>query len=52
MILMVPEITNNSTICLTGCSDQNQGKHHSPVLLGPVWGESIGDRWIPLTKGQ
>ena len=21
-------------------------------ITGPLWGESTGDRWIPLTKGQ
>ena len=22
------------------------------LITGPLWGESTGDRWIPLTKGQ
>ena len=21
-------------------------------VTGPLWGESTGDRWIPITKGQ
>ena len=21
-------------------------------LTGPLWGDSTGDQWIPLTKGQ
>ena len=21
-------------------------------IAGPLWGESTGDQWIPLTKGQ
>ena len=21
-------------------------------IAGPLWGESTGNRWIPLTKGQ
>ena len=21
-------------------------------IIGPLWGESTGDQWIPFTKGQ
>ena len=31
---------------------QTAHKHQSYALLVPLWGESIGYRWIPLTKGQ
>ena len=27
-------------------------KHQSSALLALLWGESTGDQWIPLTKGQ
>ena len=33
------------------CIEPNVKKYHSGVT-GPLWGESIGDRWIPLAKGQ
>ena len=32
------------------CLDQQQRNHQSLCYL--LWGEFIGDRWIPLTKGQ
>ena len=27
-------------------------KHQGSVLLAPLWGESTGERWIPLAKDQ
>ena len=27
-------------------------KASKPCIAGPLWGESTGDQWIPLTKGQ
>ena len=44
------QITCISIVCSTIClgADQNiKAPGH-----WPLWGESIGDRWIPLTKGQ
>ena len=35
----------------TVCSGADQRKHQSPASLA-LWGESTGERWIPLTRGQ
>ena len=45
MSTMMYQITGVSTVCLTVCSVADQRKH-------PGRGESTGDRWIALTKGQ
>ena len=40
-----------ATVCSTVCSGADQRKHHGPRHW-PLWGESNGDRWIPLKNGQ
>ena len=49
---MTSQITGRSPVCLRAVTCQHQRKHHNCALLACLWGESIGDRWIPLTKGQ
>ena len=41
----------NSTVCLIVCSLWQQRKHLNPANW-ILWGESTGNLWIPLTKGQ
>ena len=43
------QITGMSTVSSIVCSDPHQRKHQSFTSL---WGESGGERWISLTKGQ
>ena len=31
---------------------RNQMRTFSALLAGPLWGESTGHRWIPLTKAS
>ena len=40
-----------STVCLTASADPHQ-RNIKVCLTGALWGEFIGDRWIPRTKGQ
>ena len=40
MSIMVAPISSHLTVCSATC------------LTDPLWGESTGNRWIPLTKGQ
>ena len=47
MSIMASQITGISSVCPTVCSGAHQRKHRSSV-----WGESTGDWWFPLTKGQ
>ena len=49
---MASQITGVSIVCSTVCSGADQRKHQSSASLAFLWGESTGDRWIPLTKGQ
>ena len=38
---------------LLNCLFRHRSKKTSKLCdTGPLWGESTGDRWIPLTKGQ
>ena len=39
---------SNSTFCSTSCL----GQHPRFRITDPVWRESTGHRWIPLTQGQ
>ena len=41
--IMASQITGNSTVSFTSCSRYN---------TGPVWGESLGDHWIPIKKDK
>ena len=50
MSTMVSQITGISTVCSTVCPDAHQVKHQS--CHWPLWGESTGERWVLLTKGQ
>ena len=46
------QITSLSTIYPVVYSGADEIKHQSSALSGLFWGESTGDRRIPLTKGQ
>ena len=46
------QITNVSIVCSTVCSGADKKKNIKSPRHWPLWGESIGDRWISLTKGQ
>ena len=48
---MGSQITGISIVYSTVCSGAHQRKHHSPRHW-PLLGESIGGRWVPLTKEQ
>ena len=50
MSVMAPQITGISIVC-SNVQVQIKESIKAPRLW-PLWGESIGDRWIPLTKGQ
>ena len=51
MSAMASQITGVSIICSTFSTGVDQRKHQSSVSLAFV-GETTGDQWIPLTKGQ
>ena len=51
MSAMASQITGVSIICSIACSSTDKRQHQSSASLAFV-GESIGDRWIQLTKGQ
>ena len=51
MSAMASWITGVSIVCSTVCSDVHQ-RNIKAARYWPLWGESTGDRWIPLTKGQ
>ena len=48
---MSTRITGVWIVCSTVCSGANQRKHPPPHHW-PLWGESTGDRRIPLTNDQ
>ena len=48
--IMASQITGMSTFCSTSFYANNKRQHQS--ITGPLWGESTGHQWIPLTKGQ
>ena len=52
MSTMATQITGVSIVYSTICSAADQIKHQSSASLACVWGECIGDRWLPRTKGQ
>ena len=45
------KIIGVSIACSTVCSDADHRKRQRSAH-GPLWRESIGDRWIPLTKAS
>ena len=47
---MESQITSNLTVHST--AKINNRENMQVFITGPLWGESTGDRWIPLTKGQ
>ena len=49
MSAMVSQITSVSIVCSTACLGKENIK---APRYWPLWGESTGDRWIPLTKGS
>ena len=53
MSAMASQITGVSIVCPAQPFVQAhiKGNINVPGHL-PLWGESTGDRWIPLTKGQ
>ena len=51
MSAMASEIAGVSIVCSSVWSGSDQRKHQSSAPLA-LWGESIADRWIPLTKGE
>ena len=51
MSAMASQIPCVSIVCSTVCSGADQRNIKSPRHR-PLWGESPGDRWIPLTKDQ
>ena len=50
MSAMASQIAGVSIVCSTICSGAHQKKIEA-LRHWPLWGESTGDRWIPLTKG-
>ena len=51
MSAMASQITSIRTVCSVACSGAQQ-RNIKVLRRNPLWGESSGDRWIPLTKGQ
>ena len=51
MSAMAYQTTGVSIIYQAVCSGADQNNITSPRHR-PLWEESSGDRWIPLTKGQ
>ena len=51
MSTVASQITGVSIVYSTVCSGADQRNIKTPRHW-PMWGELIGDRWIPLTKGQ
>ena len=39
-------------LVVTGDNMMKEGHGNTFLITGPLWGESTGYRWIPLTKGQ
>ena len=48
---MTSQITDNCIVCSIVSSDAHQRKHQTSASL-VIMGESTGNQWIPLTKGQ
>ena len=51
MSMVAFEITGASIVCSVFVQTQIKENIKAPRHL-PLWGESTGDWWIPLTKGQ
>ena len=49
--ITLSQITGNSIVYSTVCSCTYKRKYHS-LRHWPLWGGSIGDPWIPVTRGQ
>ena len=52
MCVMAFQVTRNSIVCSIVCLGSSERQTQEVGITGPLWGESTGDRWIPLTKGQ
>ena len=50
--LLTPQITNNSSVCPRTCWGMTTKDTSTFHITVPLWGESTGYRWIPLTNGQ
>ena len=51
MSAMAAQIIGVSIVCSTACSAKIKENTKAP-RRGSLWGETTGDQWIPLTKGQ
>ena len=51
MSVTVSRITGISIVCSAVCSGTDQ-RNIDALCHWPLWGESTGHRWIPLTKGS
>ena len=51
MNILASQITGDSTVCLTVVYTYIKENIKARVI-SPLCGESTGDRWISLTKGQ
>ena len=51
MSAMASQISGVSIVCSIVCWGADQRKHQSSASQ-PLWWNSTGHRWIPLTKGQ
>ena len=52
MIVIASQITGEFTVCSTVCVQAYIKELWKLRAADPLWEESTGDRWIPLTKGQ
>ena len=52
MSAMASQITGILIVCSTVCTGADKKKSVKAPHHWPLRGESTGDRWIPLTKGQ
>ena len=52
MSVTASQITGISTVCSTVCSGRQQQQYQSSAILVLLRRIYIGDRWIPITKGQ
>ena len=49
---MASQITSKSNVCSTAYLGSQQRKRKKVHITVPLWGQSTGDQWIPLMKGQ
>ena len=52
MIVIASQITGEFMVCSTVCVQAYIKESWKLRAADPLWAESTGDRWIPLTKGQ